>query len=167
MSYVAIADRDREEAMHHPKSWLTTYIWSQDHKVIAIQYACTAIFVGVVALILSGMMRLQLGFPDTFHFITPDNYLQFITMHGMIMVIYLLTALFLGGFGNYLIPLMCGARDMVWVKPIRARRGWQAYGDAWKRTLPRRVKERLWRADLAQAKARQQQLMDTAPIRPP
>ena len=43
----------------------------------------------------------------------PNQYLQFITMHGMIMVIYLLTALFLGGFGNYLIPLMVGARDMV------------------------------------------------------
>ena len=72
-----------------------------------------AIFVGLVALVLSVLMRLQLGFPDTFHFITPNNYYQFITMHGMIMVIYLLTALFLGGFGNYLIPLMCGARDMV------------------------------------------------------
>ena len=59
------------------------------------------------------MMRLQLGFPDTFSFINPENYYQFITMHGMIMVIYLLTALFLGGFGNYLIPLMIGSRDMV------------------------------------------------------
>ena len=58
-------------------------------------------------------MRLQLGFPETFSFISPESYLQFITMHGMIMVIYLLTALFLGGFGNYLIPLMVGARDMV------------------------------------------------------
>src|SRR5690606_31163478 len=43
----------------------------------------------------------------------PESYYQFVTMHGMIMVIYLLTALFLGGFGNYLIPLMCGSRDMV------------------------------------------------------
>ena len=58
-------------------------------------------------------MRLQLGFPESFSLIDPANYLQFVTMHGMIMVIYLLTALFLGGFGNYLIPLMCGARDMV------------------------------------------------------
>src|SRR5437879_8356797 len=58
-------------------------------------------------------MRLQLGFPHTFSFINPSNYLQFVTMHGMILVIYLLTALFLGGFGNYLIPLMVGARDMV------------------------------------------------------
>jgi cytochrome c oxidase subunit 1 len=62
---------------------------------------------------MSVLMRLQLGFPDTFSFITPDHYYQYITMHGMIMVIYLLTALFLGGFGNYLIPLMCGSRDMV------------------------------------------------------
>ncbi len=92
---------------------MTKYIWSQDHKVIAIQYGITAIFVGLVALVLSGMMRLQLGFPDTFSFITPINYYQFITMHGMIMVIFLLTALFLGGFGNYLIPLMIGSRDMV------------------------------------------------------
>jgi cytochrome c oxidase subunit 1 len=66
-----------------------------------------------VALVLSALMRLQLGFPEQFHFVDPNRYYQFITMHGMIMVIYLLTALFLGGFGNYLIPLMCGARDMV------------------------------------------------------
>src|SRR5258708_34459366 len=59
------------------------------------------------------LMGVQLGFPHSFSIITPSNYLQFISMHGMIMVIYLLTALFLGGFGNYLIPLMCGARDMV------------------------------------------------------
>ena len=113
MAYVAIADRDHEIEHHDPTTFITKYIWSQDHKVIAIQYAITATIVGLVALILSGMMRLQLGFPDTFSFITPTGYYQFITMHGMIMVIFLLTALFLGGFGNYLIPLMIGARDMV------------------------------------------------------
>ena len=111
MAYVPIADRDH--ALHDPQSFITRYIWSQDHKVIAIQYGITAIFVGVVALVLSGLMRLQLGYPDAFSFIAPSNYYQFITMHGMIMVIYLLTALFLGGFGNYLIPLQIGARDMV------------------------------------------------------
>jgi len=58
-------------------------------------------------------MRLQLGFPDSFSFIDAEQYYQMITLHGMIMVVYLLTALFLGGFGNYLIPLMVGARDMV------------------------------------------------------
>ncbi len=97
----------------HSGSFLTKYVWSQDHKVIAIQYGVTAIMVGVVALVLSALMRLQLGFPDQFSFINPASYLQFVTMHGMIMVVYLLTALLLGGFGNYLIPLMLGARDMV------------------------------------------------------
>ncbi|WP_307658929.1 cytochrome c oxidase subunit I [Variovorax paradoxus] len=96
-----------------PQSFLTRYVWSQDHKVIAVQYACTAIAVGVVGVVLSNLMRLQLGFPGQFEFINAERYYQFVTMHGMIMVIYLLTALFLGGFGNYLIPLMVGARDMV------------------------------------------------------
>ena len=113
MAYVAIADRDHEQELHDPTTFITKYIWSQDHKVIAIQYSITAMFVGLVALGLSAMMRLQLGFPNSFSFITPTDYYQFITMHGMIMVIFLLTALFLGGFGNYLIPLMIGSRDMV------------------------------------------------------
>ena len=99
--------------VHHPHSWITKYWFSQDHKVIAIQYGITAIGVGLIALALSALMRLQLGFPDAFDFIDPQAYYQFITMHGMIMVIYLLTALLLGGFGNYLVPLMLGARDMV------------------------------------------------------
>jgi len=110
MTYTAIADQPAD--MHEPDTFLKKYIWSQDHKVVAIQYSVTALFVGVLALVLSGLMRLQLGFPDTFEFINPNTYLQFVTMHGMIMVVYLLTALLLGGFGNYLIPLMIGARDM-------------------------------------------------------
>ena len=108
-----IAVADQVDQSSHPSSFLSKYIWSQDHKVIAIQYSITAIAVGLIALILSGIMRLQLGFPNEFSFIDPSSYLQFVTMHGMIMVIYLLTALLLGGFGNYLIPLMVGARDMV------------------------------------------------------
>ncbi|CEJ11961.1 Alternative cytochrome c oxidase subunit 1 [bacterium YEK0313] len=102
-----------EVDLYHPHSWLTKYVFSQDAKVIAIQYSLTALAIGLVALVLSWLMRLQLGFPGLFSFIDPNMYLQFITMHGMIMVVYLLTALFLGGFGNYLIPLMVGARDMV------------------------------------------------------
>jgi cytochrome c oxidase subunit 1 len=96
----------------HPKTFIGKYVWSQDAKVIAIQYGITAIAIGLVALVLSILMRLQLGFPNTFALIDPSSYLQYVTMHGMIMVVYLLTALFLGAFGNYLIPLMCGARDM-------------------------------------------------------
>lgn len=113
MAYVPLADQDSEQELHHPHSWVTKYVFSQDHKVIAIQYGGTAIAVGIVALVLSLLMRMQLGFPETFDLIDPSSYYQSVTMHGMIMVVYLLTALFLGGFGNYLIPLMCGARDMV------------------------------------------------------
>src|SRR5512134_695089 len=102
-----------EVELYHPHTWLGRYVFSQDAKIIAVQYACTAIGIGLVALVLSWLMRLQLAWPNQFEFINPSNYLQFVSMHGMIMVIYLLTALFLGGFGNYLIPLMVGARDMV------------------------------------------------------
>jgi cytochrome c oxidase subunit I len=101
-----------EVELYHPHSWITKYVFSQDAKVIAIQYSLTAMAIGLVALVLSWLMRWQLAFPGTLSFIDPSQYLQYITMHGMIMVVYLLTALFLGGFGNYLIPLMVGARDM-------------------------------------------------------
>ncbi|MET0377895.1 MAG: cbb3-type cytochrome c oxidase subunit I, partial [Spongiibacteraceae bacterium] len=111
MTEIAVTDQVHDH--HEPRSFITRYIWSQDHKVIAIQYGVTAIFVGVIAMVLSWLMRIQLGFPHSVSLIDPNAYYQFITMHGMIMVIYLLTALFLGGFGNYLIPLMIGARDMV------------------------------------------------------
>jgi cytochrome c oxidase subunit 1 len=102
-----------EVELYHAKSWITKYVFSQDAKVIAIQYSGTAVLIGLVGLVLSWLMRLQLGFPETFSFIDESEYLQYVTLHGMIMVVYLLTALFLGGFGNYMIPLMVGARDMV------------------------------------------------------
>ncbi|GAB4065172.1 cbb3-type cytochrome c oxidase subunit I [Ancylobacter sonchi] len=99
--------------LYHPKSWVTHYVFSQDAKIIAVQYSVTALSIGLVALMLSWLMRLQLAFPGALSFIDADAYYQLITMHGMMMVVYVLTALFLGGFGNYLIPLMLGARDMV------------------------------------------------------
>ena len=111
MAHADVDDHDGED--HAPTTFFYKYVWSQDHKVIAVQYASLAILVGLVGLVLSNLMRLQIGFPGHFEFITPERYYQYVTMHGMIMVIYLLTALFLGGFGNYLIPLMVGARDMV------------------------------------------------------
>jgi hypothetical protein len=96
-----------------PQSFLTRYVWSQDAKVIAIQYALTAIAVGVVApgVLQPDAAAARVSGPVRVHH--AERYLQLVSMHGMIMVIYLLTALFLGGFGNYLIPLMVGARDMV------------------------------------------------------
>ena len=86
--------------LYHAKSFWTRWIFCQDAKVIAIQYSITAISIGLVALVLSWLMRLQLAFPELVPFLGAAEYYQFVTMHGMIMVIYLLTALFLGGCGN-------------------------------------------------------------------
>ena len=104
-----VADQD----LYHGHSFITKWIFCQDAKVIGVQYFLLATFTGIIGLILSWLMRLQLGFPGLAPFMTAEHYYQFVTMHGMIMVVYFLTALFLGGFGNYLIPLMVGARDMV------------------------------------------------------
>lgn len=97
---------------HEPQGFWSKYVFSQDHKVIAIQYTITALLVGLFGLVLSWLLRLQLGFPGSFSVVNPSSYYQILTQHGMIMIVYLLTALLLGGFGNYLIPLMIGARDM-------------------------------------------------------
>ena len=75
--YEVIADVPPAEVpdveLYHPKSWWTQYVFSQDAKVIAVQYALTASAIGLVALVLSWMMRLQLGFPGTFSFIDPNR----------------------------------------------------------------------------------------------
>ena len=98
--------------LYHAKSFWTKYIFCQDAKVIGIQYALTAAAIGMVGLVSSWLMRMQIAFPGVIP-MDAAAYYQLVTMHGMIMVVYLLTALFLGGFGNFLIPLMVGARDMV------------------------------------------------------
>ena len=87
MAYVPLADQDHEMEMHHPHSFVEKYVWSQDHKVIAIQYGGLAVFTGIVGLVLSLLFRMQLGFPDTATFIDPNFYYQAVTMHGMIMVV--------------------------------------------------------------------------------
>ena len=112
IDYVRPAEIPDQE-LYHGHSFITKWVFCQDAKVIGVQYFLTAVFTGIVGLILSWLMRLQLGFPGLAGFMTAEHYYQFVTMHGMIMVVYFLTALFLGGFGNYLIPLMVGARDMV------------------------------------------------------
>ena len=81
MAFVAYADRDHEQEHHDPQTFLTKYVWSQDHKVIAIQYGGIAILVGLIALGLSILMRLQLGFPNSFALINPESYYQFVTRH--------------------------------------------------------------------------------------
>ncbi|MEJ2116138.1 MAG: cytochrome c oxidase subunit I, partial [Gammaproteobacteria bacterium] len=77
MAHVALADKG--QTLAHPKTWIGAYVWSQDHKVIGIQYIITATAVGLVALVLSALMRLQLGFPGVFTLIQPNEYYSAVT----------------------------------------------------------------------------------------
>src|SRR5262245_9709886 len=112
----------------HPKlGFWRKYVFSTDHKVIGIQYLITAMTMAVIGGTLSLLMRLQLGWPheswaflaklmprafDSQGHMDPGFYLSLVTMHGTIMVFFLFTAVLTGGFGNFLIPLQIGARDM-------------------------------------------------------
>jgi len=110
---------------HHDTFW-TKYVFSQDHKMISKQFLITAIVMGFVAMIMSMIFRLQLGWPDQkFPIIEslighwgkggkldPNFYLALVTIHGTIMVFFVLTGGLSGTFSNLLIPFQCGARDM-------------------------------------------------------
>jgi cytochrome c oxidase subunit I len=101
---------------HAPQGFIRKYIFSVDHKVIGIQYfflALTAVFVGMF---LSLLMRIHLLWPSVnlpiFGVIQPETYLTLLTMHGTIMVFFVLTTAPQGGFGNYFLPIQIGAPDM-------------------------------------------------------
>ena len=118
---------DHGHAHHHEESWISKYIFSQDHKMISKQFLITAIVMGVIAVMLSIFFRLQLGWPgEKFQILNfflgekwaPDGlldknaYLAMVTIHGTIMVFFVLTGGLSGTFANLLIPLQVGARDM-------------------------------------------------------
>jgi cytochrome c oxidase subunit 1 len=99
-----------------PQGFIRKYIFSLDHKVIGIQYfflAITAVFVGMF---LSLLMRIHLVWPAAVlplvGEIKPETYLSLLTMHGTIMVFFVLTTAPQGGFGNYFLPIQIGAPDM-------------------------------------------------------
>ncbi len=116
-----------EAAHHHPKeNFITKYIFSQDHKMIAKQYLITGILWAILGGLMSVLFRLQLGYPDTSFPIletilgkwakggrlTPDAYYALTTIHGTVLIFFVLTAGLSGTFANFLIPLQIGARDM-------------------------------------------------------
>src|SRR5215469_2157395 len=99
-----------------PQGFIRKYIFSLDHKVIGIQYfflALTAVWVGMI---LSLLMRIHLIWPQAniplIGQIQPEMYLSLLTMHGTIMVFFVLTTAPQGGFGNYFLPIQIGAPDM-------------------------------------------------------
>ena len=101
---------------HAPQGFIRKYIFSLDHKVIGIQYfflALTAVFVGML---LSLLMRIHMVWPTAVlpivGEIKPEQYLALLTMHGTIMVFFVLTTAPQGGFGNYFLPIQIGAPDM-------------------------------------------------------
>jgi cytochrome c oxidase subunit 1 len=110
----------------HELGFIRKYVFSMDHKVVGLQYLFTAFGMGLFGTFLSILMRLQLAWPSApwpmlenvfpvgfaGGIMSPEFYLALQTMHGTIMAIFVLTAIFTGGFGNFLIPLQIGARDM-------------------------------------------------------
>ena len=111
---------------HHKQSFITKYIFSQDHKMISRQFLLTGIIWAMIGGFFSVIFRLQLGYPDqTFPFLQDifghwaqggkldqEFYYALVTMHGTILVFFVLTAGLSGTFANFLIPLQVGARDM-------------------------------------------------------
>ena len=112
---------------HHEESFITKYIFSQDHKVIGIQYGITSLIFLFFGFLLMAVMRWQLAYPDEIvpligsllsedGRLSPDMYNAFGAMHGTIMIFLGVVPLVVGAFGNYLVPLQVGAPDMAFPK---------------------------------------------------
>ncbi len=112
---------------HHQESFITKYVFSQDHKMISKQFLVTGLVMALVGMLMSTLFRLQLGWQgESFKILNfflgdkwapdgvldPNMYLALVTMHGTIMVFFVLTGGLSGTFANLLIPLQIGARDM-------------------------------------------------------
>lgn len=124
-------DDHHDDHDHHEQSFIEKYIFSMDHKVIAKQFLITGLLWAFIGGALSAIFRIQLGFPDADlawlkpilgewieltdagkGVLNPEFFLALVTMHGTIMVFFVLTAGLSGTFSNFLIPLQIGARDM-------------------------------------------------------
>ncbi len=135
MSATAAAKTDWDQpgfagGEHHEPSFIRKYIFSTDHKIIAIQFLVTSLFFLIVGGLLAVMIRWQLGFPgaplpggdllpDTMApggIILPEFYNAMVTMHGTFMIFFAIMPLMVGVFGNLLIPLQIGAGDMAFPK---------------------------------------------------
>jgi cytochrome c oxidase subunit 1 len=117
---------DEDHGHHHHETFISKYVFSMDHKMIAKQFLITGIVWAILGGLMSVLFRLQLGYPDTtFPWledilgkwakggkINPEFYYALVTMHGTVLVFFVLTAGLSGTFANFLIPLQIGARDM-------------------------------------------------------
>ncbi|MDT4967490.1 MAG: cytochrome c oxidase subunit [Acidobacteriota bacterium] len=119
MAADAVELHEAHVAIHRhepPKGFIRKYIFSLDHKVIGVQYLTLALVAVFIGMILSVLMRLSLTWPDMtwpiIGAIKPDSYLSLMTIHGTMMVFFVLTTAPQGGFGNYFLPIQIGADDM-------------------------------------------------------
>src|SRR6202046_1901532 len=105
-------------AMPAPTGFISKYVFSLDHKVIGIQYFLLSLAAVCIGIVLSVLMRFHLVWPNahlpfiTGGIMTPEQYLGLLTMHGTIMVFFVLTTAPQSGFGNYFLPIQIGAADM-------------------------------------------------------
>ncbi|HXN13926.1 MAG TPA: cbb3-type cytochrome c oxidase subunit I, partial [Candidatus Acidoferrales bacterium] len=130
MSSTAAVAAHGAHAEHHQLSFLRTYIFSEDHKMIGRQFLFMALFMMSIGGLMAMLMRWELAFPETavpgFHWvpepfmydgaIPPNTYNAMFTMHATIMIFFVVMPILVGCFGNFLIPLMIGARDMAFPK---------------------------------------------------
>ena len=102
---------------HAKQSFFHKYLWSTDHKVIAMQYTFTGLAMGLIAAFMAYAFRMQLAFPGMhvpgFGVVSPGAYNSLVTNHGSLMIFWVAMPVLLAGFGNFLIPLMVGCDDMV------------------------------------------------------
>jgi cytochrome c oxidase subunit 1 len=102
---------------HHGPQGFLKYIWSTDHKMIAMQYLFTGMAMAVIGGYMAYVFRMQLAFPGIsvpgFGQVSPGEYNALVTNHGSIMIFWVAMPVLIAAFGNYLIPLMIGADDMV------------------------------------------------------
>ena len=103
--------------MSEETGFVRKYLYSTDHKIIAFQYIFTGMAMAVIGGFMAYAFRMQLAFPGTdvpmFGQVSPAEYNALVTNHGTIMIFWVAMPVLIAGFGNYLIPLMCGCDDMV------------------------------------------------------
>ncbi len=130
MSSTAAVAGHGAHAEHHELGFIRTYIFSTDHKMIGRQFLFMALFMMSIGGLMAMLMRLDLAFPDeqwkflayfpsflqSDSAITPNIYNSMLTMHATIMIFFVVMPILVGCFGNFLIPLMIGARDMAFPK---------------------------------------------------
>ena len=102
---------------HEAMSFWSKYVFSTDHKMIAMQYMFTGIFMGLIGGFMAYAFRMQLAFPGLevpgYGLVSPADYNALVTNHGTIMIFWVAMPVLIAAFGNYLIPLMLGCDDMV------------------------------------------------------